>query len=89
MIFPDFELVNRRDPARRFWLEIVGFWTPRYLEEKLARLRRVGLGNLILCLDERRACSETPPAAATRVVPFKRRIHVAAVLAQLEGTEPC
>lgn len=84
LIFPDFELVSRRDPTRRFLLEIVGFWTPKYLEEKLARLRQASIDNLILCLDQRRACSEAPPSPANRVVAFERRIDVAKVLALLD-----
>lgn len=43
LIFPDFALVHRHDPERRWLLEIAGFWTPGYLETKLARLRAAGL----------------------------------------------
>ena len=39
LVFPDFALVHRRT-ARRVLVEIVGFWTPEYLVEKLAALRR-------------------------------------------------
>jgi uncharacterized protein len=84
LIFPDFELVHRRDPTRRFLLEIVGFWTPKYLEEKLRKLRQAKLDNVILCIDEARACSDaTLPAHAT-IVRYKRRIDVESVLAILE-----
>lgn len=84
LVFPDFELVHRRDPARRFLLEIVGFWTPKYLEEKLRKLRQAKLDNVILCIDEARACSDaTLPAHAT-IVRYKRHIDVASVLAVLE-----
>lgn len=31
LIFPDFELVHRRERERRWLLEIAGFWTPEYL----------------------------------------------------------
>jgi predicted nuclease of restriction endonuclease-like RecB superfamily len=83
LIFPDFELVHRRDPTRRFLLEIVGFWTPKYLEEKLRKLRQAKLDNVILCIDEARACSEaTLPPHAT-IVRYKRRIDVGSVLAVL------
>jgi predicted nuclease of restriction endonuclease-like RecB superfamily len=84
LIFPDFELVHRRDPTRRFLLEIVGFWTPKYLEEKLRKLRQAKLDNVILCIDEARACSEvTLPPHAT-IVHYKRRVDVRSVLAVLE-----
>jgi predicted nuclease of restriction endonuclease-like RecB superfamily len=84
LIFPDFELVHRRDSTRRFLLEIVGFWTPKYLEEKLRKLRQAKLDNVILCIDEARACSEaTLPPHAT-IVRYKRRIDVRSVLAVLD-----
>lgn len=84
LIFPDFELVHRRDTTRRFLLEIVGFWTPKYLEEKLRKLRQAKLDNFILCIDEARACSEaTLPPHAT-IIRYKRRIDVGSVLAVLE-----
>jgi hypothetical protein len=39
LIFPDFALHHRRDAARRWLLEIVGFWTPDYVARKLALYR--------------------------------------------------
>jgi uncharacterized protein len=88
LIFPDFELVHRRDPARRFLLEIVGFWTPKYLEEKLRKLREAKLDNVILCIDEARACSDTTIPPHSTIVRYKRRIDVESVLAILERREP-
>ena len=86
--YEESELVHRRDPARRFLLEIVGFWTPRYLEEKLRKLRQAKLDNVILCIDEARACSDAsfPPHAT--IVRYKRRIDVSSVLAVLERPSP-
>jgi predicted nuclease of restriction endonuclease-like RecB superfamily len=79
LVFPDFALVDRRDPRRRFLLEIVGFWTPDYLARKLAHLRAAGLANLVLCIDEERQCADgdLPPATVVR---YRRRIDPAAVL---------
>jgi uncharacterized protein len=85
IIFPDFELVHRRDPSRRFLLEIVGFWTPKYLEEKLERLRQAQLDHLILCIDEARACSEASLPAHAQVIRYRRRIDPTAVLRLVEG----
>ena len=58
LIFPDFELVHRRDKSRRWLLEIVGFWTQKYLTEKLERLRAAGIERLVLCIDQNRHCAE-------------------------------
>lgn len=84
LIFPDFALVHRRNRARRAWLEIVGFWTPTYLAEKLRRLRSAGLDELILCVDADLNCGPSDLPDSARVVRFKRRIDPNAVLGLLE-----
>jgi uncharacterized protein len=89
IIFPDFELVHRREPSRRFLLEIVGFWTPKYLEEKLQRLQQAQLDNIILCIDEARACSEATLPSHAQVIRYRRRIDAAAVLRLVDGVAAC
>ena len=82
-------LVVRRDGrSRRYVLEIVGFWTPDYLESKCRRLRAAGIDNLILCVDQARAAaaSEDLPKAA-RVIPYRRWIDAVAVRAVIEGSD--
>jgi predicted nuclease of restriction endonuclease-like RecB superfamily len=83
LIFPDFELVHRLDSARRFLLEIVGFWTPEYLEEKLRKLRVARLENVILCIDAARACANAVLPPNSMVLRYTRRIDVTAVLSLL------
>jgi predicted nuclease of restriction endonuclease-like RecB superfamily len=80
LIFPDFALHHRGDPARRWLLEIVGFWTRDYVTKKLALYRAARLSNLILCIDEERNCAaeDLPPGA--RVVRFRRRVDPGVVL---------
>lgn len=85
LIFPDFELRHRRDPERCWLLEIVGFWTPQYLQEKLRRLRQARLSRLILCIDADRNCSSADLPPLAQVVVFKRRIDPTAVLRIVEG----
>ena len=46
LFLPDFTLRHR--DGREALIEIVGFWTPEYLEEKLARVRTAHLDNLVL-----------------------------------------
>ena len=81
LIFPDFELVHRRDKGRRWLLEIVGFWTQKYLADKLARLRAAGIERLVLCIDQTRHCGEADLPADARVVRYKTRIDPRLVLA--------
>jgi hypothetical protein len=79
LIFPDFLLRHRLCPQRRFFVEILGFWSADYLVRKLALLREAGLLNLILCVDEARGDDLLPIDA--RIVRFRRRIDPRMVLA--------
>jgi predicted nuclease of restriction endonuclease-like RecB superfamily len=80
LLFPDFEL-RRRTTGERFWLEVVGFWTPEYLANKLAQLRKAHLSHLILCVDATRQCDDGELEALGLVVRFRRRIDARAVVA--------
>jgi predicted nuclease of restriction endonuclease-like RecB superfamily len=84
LIFPDFELVHRRDPSQRWLLEIVGFWTPKYLEEKLRKLRAARLENVLLCIDQERGCTDAELPKDALIIRYKRRIDVQAVLALIQ-----
>jgi predicted nuclease of restriction endonuclease-like RecB superfamily len=87
LVFPDFLIRHRVDPRRRFLVEIAGFWTPEYLQAKLARLRAARLSNLVLCIDEDRCCGEAALFAGARIVRFRRRVDPGAVLRAIEGAE--
>jgi predicted nuclease of restriction endonuclease-like RecB superfamily len=80
LVFPDFALQHRQEASRRWLLEIVGFWTPEYLRRKLAFYREARVANLILCIDEARACAEEDLPASAIILRFRRRVDAAAVL---------
>lgn len=84
LVFPDFELRHRGDASRRALVEIVGFWTPEYLEDKLGRLRRAGRSDLVLCVDQDRCAAAAELAPGLSVVPFRRRIDPLLVIAAIE-----
>jgi predicted nuclease of restriction endonuclease-like RecB superfamily len=81
--FPDFLIRHRRIAGQQALLEIVGFWTPEYLSEKLGRLRQARLPNVILCVDEQRNCSEADLPPGARVIRYRRRVPARLVLEQL------
>lgn len=85
LVFPDFALRRRHAVEPPWLLEIVGFWTPEYLERKAALLRSVQRDRFILCVDEARASwlGALPPGV--KVVAFRGKIDPAAVLAVLAG----
>ena len=75
VMIPDFALEH--PDGRRVILEIVGFWTPEYLSEKLDKIRTADLDNLILAVSKQLDCAEEDfGAAADRVLWFKTGIHV-------------
>jgi predicted nuclease of restriction endonuclease-like RecB superfamily len=79
LVFPDFALQHRYDASRRWLVEIVGFWTPDYVRRKLALYREAQVSNLILCIDEARACDEERLPAGAVIVRFRRRVDPLAV----------
>lgn len=85
LIFPDFRFVDRRQPERVAWLEIVGFWTPEYLRNKLAALREAELANLVLAVSDRLALNEGDIPSDARVLRFKGRVDPRMVRACLDA----
>ena len=75
VMLPDFGIEH--PDGRRVIFEIVGFWTPEYLEEKLAKIRAADRDNLIVAVSERLDCSsEDFEGMDDRVLWFKSGIHV-------------
>lgn len=80
VMIPDF--VFRHPDGREVHLEIVGFWTPEYLEKKLEKARRAGLKNLILAAPESLNCAVDSYEGP--VLRYKTRLLLKDVLPMLE-----
>ncbi|WP_281196075.1 DUF790 family protein [Halorubrum sp. F4] len=75
VMLPDFAL--QHPDGRRVIFEIVGFWTPEYLTEKLEKIRDADRDNLIVAVSERLDCSSDDfEGLHDRVLWFKSGIHV-------------
>jgi predicted nuclease of restriction endonuclease-like RecB superfamily len=75
VLLPDFAVEH--PDGRRAILEIMGFWTPEYLEKKLGKVRQSDADNLVIAISERLDCtSEDIDLAAERLLWFKTGIHV-------------
>ena len=75
VMLPDFAVEH--PDGRRVVFEIVGFWTPEYLDEKLAKIREADRDNLIVAVSERLDCSADDfEGMDDRVLWFKSGIHV-------------
>jgi uncharacterized protein len=81
LLVPDF--VFRHADGTEVLLEIVGYWTPEYLDEKFEKLRGVRAPNLIVAVPK--ALALRAGALPATVVPFARRLRVSHVLPRLEG----
>lgn len=80
---PDFVL--RHADGRRVLLEVVGFWTPEYLQAKLRTLRLFRDERIVIALaaTPRHSAFDDEFAAAGQVIRFKSSLSVKAVLDHL------
>ena len=87
LFLPDFTL--RHHDGREALVEIVGFWTPEYLEEKMRKVRHAGLANLVLVVYRGLAVGSVQSeleslVGAEQVVWFAAKPKAADVLAAVE-----
>jgi predicted nuclease of restriction endonuclease-like RecB superfamily len=52
VMIPDFLLIHTQDEARRILIELVGYWSPRYLKTKIAKVKAARCPNLLLLVYE-------------------------------------
>jgi predicted nuclease of restriction endonuclease-like RecB superfamily len=81
LLVPDF--VFRHRDGTEVVLEILGYWTPEYLKDKLDRLAGVEGVNLVVAVPRRLALG-TAQLPAT-VLPFSRRLLLRDLLPRLEA----
>lgn len=91
VMIPDFSFVRDRgdgDPA--FYLEIVGFWTPEYLAEKITKVRQLEATHpLVLAVDATLNCTEETFAdtEVDQVIMYEGSIPVKPVLSRLKSID--
>ena len=84
VMIPDFAFSH--PDGRRALMEIVGFWTPDYLQKKLWKLKRVAMPNMIIAVSDQLNCStEDFRDIPGEVLFFKTRIKPKAVLEKVEA----
>lgn len=86
VVLPDFTLRHR--DGREALVELVGFWTPEYLADKLRKVQAAGLPNLVLVVFRGLAAGEgeaaVEAAGAAEVVWFSRKARAREVLEAAE-----
>ncbi|MFO1065894.1 MAG: DUF790 family protein [Pirellulales bacterium] len=83
VFIPDFTF--QHTDGRRVCLEIVGFWTPEYLQQKLATLETFREHRLLLAVQE--SSSEMFEGHSEKLVRYKTVLKVDAVLEKLRNFE--
>jgi predicted nuclease of restriction endonuclease-like RecB superfamily len=80
------DLVARHPLAEPVYVEILGFWTPRYLGERLKQFERAGFTRFCLALSEElRGSREAPARLPENVLPYKTSISAESLNRALEG----
>ena len=87
LAFPDFLLEHRDASDRRWWIEIVGFWTSDYLVHKLATYRAASLPRVILCIDAKRTIDDRDLPVDAHIVRFTKHVPIEQVLAIIDGNQ--
>lgn len=81
---PDF--IIRHADGRVFYLELLGFWTPRYLDERVNEFARAGFTRYLLAVsDELRGSRDKPLDLPVNVIAYKSALAPAAIRAALES----
>lgn len=83
VLIPDFKFTH--PDGRSALLEIVGFWTPEYLSNKLKKLRRANRKDLIVAVNQNLNCARGEFKGP--VIFYKTRVKVGEVLKLLEGMD--
>ena len=78
VMIPDFAFEYAHADFRVFF-EIVGFWTPEYVEKKLDTLQRVEDVDMLVAVDESLGIGEEIAAREHRVIPYTGTVGVKAV----------
>lgn len=85
VMIPDFSVTHRKD-SRRALIEIIGFWSPQYLQRKIAKINQAGRADLILIIYESANVAEESfeAVSAGEVLRFTRKPVLKDLFAAIE-----
>ena len=85
VMIPDFGF---RKGGMTVYLEVAGFWTPRYLEEKIRKLQQLGDIDMIVAANRDLACQKLDKIGERlNVIYYKRKISLRPILVHLKARE--
>jgi predicted nuclease of restriction endonuclease-like RecB superfamily len=78
------DLVFTRDGDEPIYLELLGYWTPRSLNERLKEFERAGFGNYAIGASEEMRCSrDAPSQLPPNVIVYKKSLNARELQARL------
>jgi hypothetical protein len=86
VVIPDFAFDYRHAEFRVFF-EVMGFWTPEYVEKKLSRFRDLEDVRFLVAVDESLGVGEQVEALTDGAIPYSGTVRVKDVVAALCGYE--
>jgi predicted nuclease of restriction endonuclease-like RecB superfamily len=86
VVIPDFAFDYRHADFRVFF-EIMGFWTPEYVEKKLSRLADLEGVTMLVAVDESLGVGEAVDRLTDGAIPYRRSVRVKDVVDALRGYE--
>ena len=85
VMIPDF--LFKKD-SLKIYLEIVGFWTPQYLQNKIKKLGLVDSIDMIVAVDKNLACQKLERLGAKlRIIYYHRKVPLKPILLYLQEKE--
>ena len=85
VLIPDF--LFEKD-GMKVYLEVVGFWTPQYLERKIIKLNSIAGVDMIVAADESLACSKLERLKGKAlVIYYKREVPLKPIIEHLKERE--
>jgi hypothetical protein len=85
VLIPDFSFEKQ---AAKVYLEVVGFWTPEYLQRKLGKLKSIGGVDMIIAADESLACSRLERLKGkAEVIYYKKDVPLKPIVEHLKERE--
>lgn len=85
LIFPDFLIRHTTKENLFFYLEIIGFWTKKYIETKTHQYHSLENKNVILCIKDSIQFEEKSFDSYKNIIKFKTQIRACEVLKVLEN----
>ncbi|ESS06180.1 MAG: hypothetical protein A07HB70_01730 [uncultured archaeon A07HB70] len=82
----DYQPAGASEPRERVFFEVMGFWTPEYVEKKLAQVDAVD-ERLVVAVDESLGVGEDLAARGSRVVTYRDHVRVKDVVDVLREYE--